>query len=374
MRRADISLFLDNFDEGGVQRGVINLARGLIELNLEVDIVLSKNTGPFLKHLPEGVKVVDLGNPRLRNSISTLAKYLQQEKPQALIASFHYNTEIAILAKLYSQVHTKVVVREHGALLALPRVQPSLKHLAYFLGLTPSNPKTLVRFLYPFADKVVGVSKGVSQDLEVLIGNSSAKLHTIYNPIITPELITKAKEPVEHPWLQQKQIPVILAVGRLEAQKDFPMLIQAFARVRKLKPARLMILGTGSQQLELETLVRQLNLEEDVALPGFVDNPYAYMSKAAVFVLSSVWEGLGNVLIEAMATGVPVISTNCKSGPEEILDYGKYGDLVPVGDTQALAEGILRVLSGEIKSVDSKWLEQFTIKSITSRYLEILAL
>ncbi|MFB2894712.1 glycosyltransferase [Aerosakkonemataceae cyanobacterium BLCC-F50] len=374
MRKTDISLFLDNFKEGGVQRAILNLARGLIELNFEVDIVVYKKTGPFLKQLPEGIKVVDLGNPRLRSSIPTLAKYLQREQPRALIASLHYSTEIAILAKLYSQAHTKVAVCEQGAFLALPSVQPSLKNLAYLLGLTPSNPKTLVRFLYPFADKVVGVSNGVCEDLAVLIGNNPTKLHTIYNPVITPELIAKAKEPVEHPWLQPNQIPVILATGRLEAQKDFPTLIQAFAQVRKLKPARLMILGTGSQRPQLEELIRQLNLEADVALPGFVDNPYAYMSKSAVFVLSSIWEGLGNVLIEAMAAGVPVVSTNCKSGPDEILAYGKYGDLVPVGNIQEIAEAILRVLSGQIKSVDSDWLEQFMIKPVARRYLEILDL
>jgi glycosyltransferase involved in cell wall biosynthesis len=373
MRKSVISLFLDNMNEGGVQRATVNLARGFIALNIEVDIVLLNHTGPFLKQLPPGVKIVDLENPRLRKSILKLAQYLQERQPDALIASLHYNTEIAILSKLYARVKTKIAVCEHGSLSALPVVSPSLKNLADVLGIAPSNPTTLVRMLYPFADKVIGVAKGTSEDVAMLIGQSS-KLYTIYNPVIAPELLAKAKAPVSHPWLQQNSVPVVLATGRLEAQKDFTMLIQAFARVRKLKPARLMILGTGSERVQLEELICQLGVEADVELPGFVDNPYAYMSRAAVFALSSNWEGLGNVLIEAMASGAPVVSTNCKSGPAEILNYGQYGDLVPVGDSHAMAEAILRVLSGQIKSVDAAWLEQFTIDAVAKRYLEVLDL
>jgi glycosyltransferase involved in cell wall biosynthesis len=373
MRKTVISLFLDNMNEGGVQRATVNLARGFVALNIEVDIVLLNNTGPFLKQLPKGVRIVDLERPRLRKSIVKLAQYLNKRQPDALIASLHYNTEIAILSKLYARVHTKIAVCEHGSLSALPRVDPSLKNLSDLLGLAPSNPTTLVRLLYPFADRVIGVAKGTSEDVAMLIGNSS-KVHTIYNPVITPELFAQAQASVDCPWFQQNSVPVILATGRLEAQKDFTMLINAFAKVRKHQPARLMILGTGSQRLQLEELIRQLDLEADVALPGFVDNPYAYMSRAAVFALSSNWEGLGNVLIEAMASGVPVVSTDCKSGPAEILDDGKYGDLVPVGDTQAMADAILRVLSGQIKAIDPTWLEQFTIESVAKRYLEVLDL
>jgi glycosyltransferase involved in cell wall biosynthesis len=194
----------------------------------------------------------------------------------------------------------------------------------------------------------------------------------IYNPVLTPELIKSTKEPLDHPWFAPGEPPVVLGAGRLVEQKDFPTLIRAFAQVRQVRPARLMILGSGREQKRLEALVRELNLEEDVALVGFVKNPSAYMAYSPVFVLSSAWEGFGNVIVEAMAVKTPVVSTDCQSGPAEILDNGKYGSLVPVGDTKAMAEAILSVLSGNSKRVDLAWLDQFTQKSSTEKYLEIL--
>ena len=165
---------------------------------------------------------------------------------------------------------------------------------------------------------------------------------------------------------------MVLGVGRLEQQKDFPTLIHAFAKVRQMQTAKLVILGSGREEKKLLSLVDELKLNEDVAMLGFVDNPYAYMAKSAVFVLSSAWEGFGNVIVEAMAVGTPVVSTNCPNGPEEILDNGKYGELVSVGDSQAMAEAILRVLLGEIKSVDSDWLEQFKLETVAQKYLDVL--
>jgi glycosyltransferase involved in cell wall biosynthesis len=368
MSKPVISLFLDNFEEGGVQRAIINLTRGFIDRNIKVDIVLSKAVGPFLKQVPDGVRVVDLGNPRLRSSVFVLANYLRREQPKALIASLHFSTEIAILAKYVARVSTKVIVWEHGALVD---VRPSIKNLKEFFGLTPYNATTLIKALYPFADGVVGCSSGTARQIVQVMGCLPNRVKTIYNPVITPELIEKAKAPVGHPWFQHNQPPVILATGRLVAQKDYPMLIQAFALVQPLKSARLMILGTGSDRPHLEALIRQLGLELDISMPGFVENPYSYMAKSAVFVLSSIWEGLGNVLIEAMATGVPVVSTDCKNGPAEILDCGKYGELVPVGDKQAMADGLLKVLSGQKKPVPPTWLEQFTIRNVTQQYLDV---
>jgi glycosyltransferase involved in cell wall biosynthesis len=161
-------------------------------------------------------------------------------------------------------------------------------------------------------------------------------------------------------------------VGRLEQQKDFPTLIHAFAKVRQMQTAKLVILGSGREEKKLLSLVNELDLSEDVAMLGFVENPYAYMAKSAIFVLSSAWEGFGNVVAEALAAGAPVVSTNCPSGPAEILDNGKYGELVSVGDSQAMAEAILRVLLGEIKSVDSDWLEQFKLETVAQKYLDVL--
>ena len=197
-------------------------------------------------------------------------------------------------------------------------------------------------------------------------------IEVIYNPVITPQLSQKSQESVDHPWFAPGEPPVVLGVGRLEQQKDFPTLIHAFAKVRQMQTAKLVILGSGREEKKLLSLVNELELSEDVAILGFVENPYAYMAKSAIFVLSSVWEGFGNVVAEALAAGAPVVSTNCPSGPAEILDNGKYGELVSVGDSQAMAEAILRVLLGEIKSVDSDWLEQFKLETVAQKYLDVL--
>ncbi len=160
----------------------------------------------------------------------------------------------------------------------------------------------------------------------------------------------------------------------MEKQKDFPSLIKAFAIVRKVQRARLVILGSGKDRQQLNNLVRELGLQDDVALIGFVDNPYAYLARSHVFVLSSAWEGFGNVIVESLALGMPVVSTNCPNGPAEILDNGKYGDLVSVGDSEAMAQAILRVLSGNSKSVEPEWLEQFTLASVTQQYLDVMGI
>ncbi len=181
-----------------------------------------------------------------------------------------------------------------------------------------------------------------------------------------------AQEPLEHPWFTPGEPPVVLGVGKLEAQKDFPTLIRAFARVRRAQPARLVILGWEPDRPQLEALVSELGLEDDVALLGHVGNPYPYMARAAVFVLSSHWEGLPTVLIEAMAVGTPVVSTDCESGPAEILDGGKYGSLTPVGDSQSLAEAILNVLVGQSREIAPAWLNHFTLETSTQQYMKVL--
>jgi glycosyltransferase involved in cell wall biosynthesis len=210
-------------------------------------------------------------------------------------------------------------------------------------------------------------------------GLHSKDIRVIYNPVVTPEVLKKAKEPVAHPWFAQGEPPVLLGVGRLVKQKDFATLVRAFALVRQRRPARLMILGDVDKREplikpQLEALVRELGLEGEVMLPGFVDNPHAYMAKAAVFVLSSIYEGFGNVVAEALAAGTPVVSTDCESGPAEILDNGKYGRLVLVGDAEALADAILATLN---EPTDPEVLQErsrvFSIEKVIDQYLEVLS-
>ena len=177
-------------------------------------------------------------------------------------------------------------------------------------------------------------------------GVSKSKIHTIYTPVITPELLAKSKEVAAHPWLQTSEIPVILGVGRLTEQKDFQTLIRAFAILRQELELRLIILGEGDERTMLESLAQDLGVDRDIDLPGYLENPYSYMHQASVFVLSSAWEGLPTVLIGALACGCPIVSTDCPGGIREILLDGVYGEIVPVGDVQSMAEAICKIILG----------------------------
>jgi glycosyltransferase involved in cell wall biosynthesis len=365
-----VTLFLANLKGGGIQRATVDLAYGFVKQGLKVDIILSKATGPFIKQVPRGVQIINLKNLRLRQHIFALIRYLRRKQPKALLSNCHYNNEIAILAKHLSRVSTLLVVVEHNTYSKISR--SSIKMPLDFFGLTPRRPISLIKYFYPWADKIIAVSKGVAKELANITSLSLKNIEVIYNPVITPDIFKKVKELVDHPWFAPGSSPVILGVGRLVGQKDFPTLIKAFAKVRKQQKARLVILGEGPDKSKLSVLIHKLNIEKDVDMPGYSKNPYAFMARAKVFVLSSIYEGFGNVLAEAMACGTPVISTDCPSGPSEILKNGKYGKLVAVGDSNALAEAILKVLNGEKKKVPKSWLEQFTVDHVVKEYLKIL--
>lgn len=361
-----LAIFLRTLIGGGAERAMVNLANNLTaEYNLRVDMVLAQAGGTYLSQVSPKVRILDLQAPKLPSSLPKLISYLQHHRPNNLLSALHYPCEIALWAKYFSRVNTRVIVTEHNTLSLEAKYLPQLT-----ARLTPWAAK----LFYPWANEIVAVSQGVAKDLTQLTKLPSERIHIIYNPIITPEIIEQAKEPVEHPWFNQTEIPVILGIGRLMAQKDFPTLIRAFERIRQVQPALLVILGSGRERSNLDALVHELNLENYVAILNFQKNPYAYMARASVFALSSAWEGFGNVLVEAMAVGTPVVSTDCPSGPTEILAHGKYGSLVPVGNSEAMAEAILKVLSRNFPSVDPTWFNQFTIKTSTSKYFELLKL
>jgi glycosyltransferase involved in cell wall biosynthesis len=232
----------------------------------------------------------------------------------------------------------------------------------------------LVRRYYPWADEIIAVSNGVAEDLSEISRLPRSKIRVLPNPVITPELRARAAEPVDDLWLSSGAPPVILGVGRLDRQKDFPTLIRAFAAVRRQREARLMILGEGPERQRLESLLRELELTADARLPGFVANPFSYMARAAVFVLSSAWEGMPGVLIQGMACGAPVVATDCESGPREVLAGGKFGRLVPVGDQAALADAIVATLDAPRTSLPPEALEQYTGEGAVERYLHLLGM
>ncbi|MGC9504486.1 glycosyltransferase [Baaleninema sp.] len=356
-----IALFLSYLGGGGAERVTLNLARGLLDRGFNVDVVLGKAWGPHLSKIPPNVRLVDLNAGRTATMLPALVAYLNRERPAALLSAMHYANEVAIAAKYLSRSSTRILVSEHNT------VSKSFRNLK---GFKRFAIPFAVRYLYPLADEVVTVSQGAAQALAQASGLD--RVRVVYNPVITPKLRDRAREAIEHPWFQPGEPPVFLGVGKLEAQKDFPNLIRAFAKVRQQQPCRLGILGWGPHRDALEALISQLHLEEDAALLGYADNPYTYMARSKAFVLSSAWEGLPTVLIEALALGLPVVSTDCPSGPAEILDGGKYGSLVPVGDSDALAEAMTEVLAGHHQSAPADWLDQFTNKSAVEAYLKLM--
>lgn len=361
----NVAIFLMDLGGGGAERVMLNLALGFANQGLEVDLVLVQAKGPYLSQLPAKINVIKLGKSRLLWSLPALIRYLRQTKPAILMSALEDTNIIALWAKKISGVPTQIIVTVHNHLSCESCNATQLKR-----RLTPQ----LVQLFYPWADKVVAVSQGVANDL-IKIGLEPQKVQAIYNPIVTSELRLKLQEEVDHAWFQIGQPPVILGVGRLTRQKDFPTLIRAFAQLRQssLILPRLMILGEGEDHVVLEQLVQELGLTEDVAFPGFVPNPYAYMAKAKAVVLSSAWEGFGNVLVEAMAAGTPVVATDCESGPAEILDYGKYGKLVAVGDFEAMAVAIAATLEQSVDMEElKKRAEEFTLEKAITKYSKLL--
>ena len=354
-----LTIFLSDLIGGGAERVMLNLASGFAEQGYLVDLVLARKEGLLLTQIPAQVKLVNLNAPSLLRSLPALISYLKQERPLVLLSALEDTNIVALVAKQLARVSSSVIVTVHNNL-----SQESLHASNWKRKFVPY----LVPWLYPWANAVVAVSQGVADDL-VKLGLRSNNLKVIYNPIITPEYNRKLQQPLKHPWFRQGQPPVILGVGRLNQQKDFSTLIKAFAEIRRQQAARLMILGEGEERTSLEALIQKLGIAEDVALPGFVDNPYIYMAKAAVLVLSSAWEGFGNVLVEAMAVGTPVISTNCESGPTEILAKGKYGKLVSVGEQAEMAKAIVQSLQ-EIpqSSIIAQRAQEFSLEKAINSY------
>jgi glycosyltransferase involved in cell wall biosynthesis len=342
MSEQRIAFFLPTLAGGGAERVALNLLKGMLEQDVLLDFVLADATGPYLDQVPPGVRLINLGTGRVTKAIPALAKYLRETKPVGLLSHMNHANIAAIAAKELARSKTKLVVVEHETLSA------SKSELRRSKLLRP-----MMKLLYPRADTIVGVSQGVAADLDCQLGLKPGTVKTVYNPVIDRDTISKAKMPLEHPWFQPDSPPVFLAVGRLSFQKDFSNLIRAFAQLRTQKSARLIILGEGELRSELEAEIAQLGIGADVALPGFVPNPYAYMSHATAFVLSSRWEGLPTVLIEAMACGCAVVATDCPSGPEEILAGGKYGRLVPIENAQALAAAMVQALDDPLEQAAS---------------------
>jgi len=362
MAEERFALYLPSLLGGGAERVTLNLAEGMAQTGVRVDLVLAEATGPLLSSVSSGVRVVDLRAKRVAASLPALARYLRRERPTALLSALDHANVIALWANRLAGNATRTVVAIHNTPSLDSRNAASLRGRLIPLAM---------RLFYPWADRIVAVSKGVAEDFTAMTRIEN-RLEVVYNPVIPPDFFAKAQAPADHPWLAPGQPPVILGVGRLTRQKNFPNLIRAFAQVRQTRAARLLILGEGEERPALEALVKELGLEAEVSLPGFVPNPLAFMKRAALFALSSDSEGLPTVLIEALALGTPVVSVNCKSGPQEILAGGRWGRLVPVGDSQALAAALTATLAEPRRAVPPEAYSSYTQKTVVEVYLRLL--
>lgn len=347
-----VAIFIPTFGDGGVERMLVNTARGISELGVPVDFIINRGDVPYLQHLPERVTLIELNTDNQKQRYSLFVRYLQRARPSVVVSAKTKDDMIAMQAKHTTQINTRFFLRPGTTMserLRAKGINPIKRLITY----------RRLRKLFLQADGVIAVSKGVADDISRITTIPREKIHVIRNPNITPEMYDLASQTPDHPWAEKGQPPLIVGMGGLRRQKDFSSLIRAFALVREQRPCRLLILGQGRQRNKLLQLAADLDVKPDVDLPGFSHNPYAILSRSALFVLSSLWEGSPNVLTEALALGVPVVATDCPSGPIEITQKGKYGPLVPVGDVEAMAKAMLQMLD---HPPDPAFLKQATLE------------
>lgn len=363
-QRPDLAYFLPGLpaNGGGVVQNTLRLIQHQCEEGKKIDVVIAGSRGRPLAPLHPNARLFDLGANRVITSVIPLARYLRRVNPPVLISARSIANCTAVWAKRISRSSTKLILSERTSLSTEISNDGSWQY-----KMLPF----LIRLSHSHADSIVAVSSGVADDISKYTRFPRNKIQTIYNPIINSQTLSKSKEALNHAWFQTEQPPVIIGAGRLAQQKDFSTLIRAFVLLRKRREARLMIIGEGSDRAQLESLVQELGVEADVSMPGFVDNPYPYMKAASLFVLSSAWEGFGNVLVEAMACGTPVVSTDCPSGPSEILEDGKWGPLVPVGNATAMADAMEHALTHGGPDLTER-ASYFTVSRASDAYLDLV--
>jgi glycosyltransferase involved in cell wall biosynthesis len=356
-----LAIYLPDLSGGGIERLHLGLAPAFIRAGLKVTFLLDRARGELIGSLPPGVEIVALGADRQLEALPRLIRYLRIHEPDLLVASMDHMNVMALLARRLSRGRTHIIATQHSAL------SEQAKRPGWRFKLLP----LLYRAVLPQAARIVAVSRGVAVDMARIAGISGDRISVIYNGAITDDFDSRLAAAAAHPWLNGDR-PLVIAVGRIVPEKDYPTLLRAFGEVVRTREARLLILGEGPLRANLTGLVAQLGLGERVAMPGYVPNPLPYMVRANALVLSSRFEGFGLVLAEALACGTPVVSTDCPHGPSEILDGGRYGPLVPVANPAALARAIASVLDAP---PDREFLaargRSFSLARCAAQYLDL---
>lgn len=350
---------------GGAEKVVLVLANYFVSKGYKVDLLLTLKKGPYLQSLSQEVNIIELSSKRVIFDFFKLTNYIKKNKPDLILSGMTHCNLLSIASTFVSGDKNKVYATQHANFSeSMKRQKPYESFLFNFL----------IRSIYKKADGIVCVSKGVKTDFDKSFPFLSQKSIVIYNPFEIAVIKKKSYEAVSHPWLEgPRNYKVIISVGRLTLAKDFLNLLSAFLILKERDNVRLIILGEGHEKDDLTDFINNNNLNGIVDLHGFVDNPFALISKADAFVVSSKYEGLSNVLIEAMICGVPLISTDCPSGPAEILEGGRWGRLVPVDDSEALANAIYNTINSEDDVLDySSRTRDFDSHKIGEQYLNYI--
>lgn len=343
--RKPIALFVNSLGGGGAEKIAVMHANGFLEAGNDVDLLVERNEGAYRSLIAPGVKIVDLGGTSPFTLLRRLVDYFRNTPPRAIITHLEKPSLLAIVAGMLTG-YRKIIPALHVDLNSYAKIDHQIRRTVL---------RYLIALFYRLAPRNISVSNGCRDSLIPLLGQRFAsRCVTVYNGFELDKLRAASCELVDYPLLRNKTKPVVISVGRFSEQKNFPLLIRAFAEVRRKQDCALIILGEGHLRESLTELIASLGLKDDVHLPGFQANPLAWVNKADVYVLSSKSEGLANVLIEALIAGTQVISTDCPSGPREILADGRYGTIVPVDDVAALTEAIIRVLTTGKASVSSQ--------------------
>lgn len=362
-----IALLLHSFSDGGVEKQMTALAGGFTHAGITTDFLTRSGDLPYLDQLDPAVNVIRLPNQK-NHLLNATADYLRTAQPTVMMSAKSKDDRLAFEARDSANSRTRIFLR----------CGTHVSAQSSFATLNPLRQiwhRWQIRRLYARANGVICVSEGVAHDLTRLIGQSGAKISIVRNPTVVPDFYTRFSEPTDDPWFAPGAPPFILGAGTLGTVKRFDTLIEAAAVLMQRQNLRLLILGEGKKRAQLEALASRLGIRDRVRLPGFVGNVLPWMRRAAVFVLSSEREGSPNVLTEALACGTPVVATDCPSGPREILDGGRYGPLVPVGDSAALASAIAQVLDAPLPAATlQSAIAEYTLPRACAGYLRAFGL
>jgi len=354
---------LPNLKGGGAERVAINLANRFIQRGYKIDIILMSATGEFLSELNQDVRIIDLQVRRLRGSFLPLVRYLRNNRPEALLANMWPLTSIALWARAMAQVSTRVVVAEHTTWSGDPLANSVFGRM---------KVSSTMHLTFPNADGILAVSHGAADDLARFAKLNRDTISVVYNPIVGEEKPQCNTPMAPTAWWSCSHAR-ILAVGNLIPIKDYSCLLKAFSHLLQHVQAGLLILGEGNCRNALEAQAKRLGIDKNLFMPGFVNDPGPYYQRANLHVLSSTGEGFGNVIVEALAAGTPVVSTDCPSGPREILSGGKFGGLVPVGDAHSMAYAMIESLAGGHDRVALKArAQEFSIDKAVDQYETLL--